>query len=187
VRFLDLRRVIVSMVDLPDFIATEAGVDMIWRSDRSSCKCLCPLHGDSDPSFSLRKHSDGWGYHCFGCGARGTVVEFFQEYYGLNTASEAIEEICNKFGFKDEFDLFSRAIESISQDSNTDESAKIVAIHSMACNQCRLLLESRRDDSDVVKWLQASYRGLNHAVIAGDYPALEMIYDRAIELMEEYW
>ena len=40
----------------------------------------CPFHeGDREPS--LKVYRDGW--HCFGCGRGGTVIDFVMELFGL--------------------------------------------------------------------------------------------------------
>jgi DNA primase len=39
---------------------------------------LCPFHGEKTPSFSVNE-SRGT-YHCFGCGARGDIIDFARQY-----------------------------------------------------------------------------------------------------------
>lgn len=56
-------------------------------------KIHCPFHDDSTPSFSF---SDSLKvYHCFGCGAKGTVIEFTKEMEALKgqylTQNETID------------------------------------------------------------------------------------------------
>lgn len=44
-------------------------------------KCVCPFHGDTDPSLGL---SDEKGvFHCFGCGVKGDTLKFIQMLEGL--------------------------------------------------------------------------------------------------------
>ena len=45
-------------------------------------KLLCPFHGDSDPSFYIRK--DTSQYQCFGCGATGNWYTLVKEFTGSN-------------------------------------------------------------------------------------------------------
>lgn len=183
-RFLDLRRMVVAEVDLPSYIELEAGVDMISVSGEEGKKCLCPLHGDTDPSFSLLLHDDGWGYNCFGCGAKGTVVEFFMDYHGIETVGEALEAICEHFELKDESELVKRAVESLGKNEFNDKK-RLAMIHEMASHHCRLLLKSKGDDPDVAKWVRSSYAQMNRSIMGkGDYALLEMIYDRATEQMD---
>lgn len=43
---------------------------------------LCPLHNDTDASFSVNE--EGQFFKCFGCGAGGDVIEFIQQYHKVN-------------------------------------------------------------------------------------------------------
>lgn len=46
----------------------------------------CPFHaGDRDPSLKVYKGSKGW--HCFGCGLGGSVIDFVIHHDGSNFAS----------------------------------------------------------------------------------------------------
>lgn len=45
--------------------------------------CTCPLHDDRSPSFSLKIAEEGSGYyHCFGCGAKGTLRDLVAKLEG---------------------------------------------------------------------------------------------------------
>ena len=52
---------------------------------------VCPFHGDKDPSLKIYKGSKGW--HCFGCGRGGSVIDFVKEHEGCDfrTAVHAID------------------------------------------------------------------------------------------------
>ena len=41
---------------------------------------LCPFHGEKTPSFSV--HSEKGFYHCFGCGAHGSALDFIVHHNG---------------------------------------------------------------------------------------------------------
>ena len=184
-RPLDLKRLIVRLVDLPAFIEREVGTRLSWSPDGRKCKCVCPFpsHSDSNPSFSIMKHDDGWGYKCFGCGATGTVVEFFRQYYGIPDTASAIQAICEKFEFEDELQLISEAVETFSEGENDAE--RTSSAHVMAANQCRLLLRVSRGDPDTWRWVTKAYRALNEAVAARDHLMVSMIYNRACELFDQ--
>lgn len=62
-------------------IYTEAGVMLTQVGDR--WKAPCPFHAEKDPSFMV--YPDG-GYHCFGCGAHGTL-EDIAAYIGIDFVS----------------------------------------------------------------------------------------------------
>ncbi|MDH3335080.1 MAG: DNA primase [Rhodospirillaceae bacterium] len=56
---------------------------------------LCPFHKEKTPSFTL---NEGKGfYHCFGCGAHGTVFDFLMQTEGLNFR-EAVEKLAGEAG-----------------------------------------------------------------------------------------
>jgi len=50
----------------------------------------CPFHGERNPSLKIYK---GSGWHCFGCGRGGSVIDFVMEHEGCNlsTAVKAID------------------------------------------------------------------------------------------------
>ena len=52
-------------------LAQELGFRLTGRS-----KILCPFHDDHDPSMIL--NDDRNTFRCFGCGARGDIVEFYR-------------------------------------------------------------------------------------------------------------
>lgn len=51
-------------------------------------KGCCPFHEDRTPSFFV--NDEKGQYHCFGCGAAGDVINFVQEFYGVD-CKEACE------------------------------------------------------------------------------------------------
>lgn len=65
-----VRREIDKRIKITD-IAKKFGLDPDPKG-----KILCPFHADSDPSCSL--NDDKNIFHCFGCGAKGDVIEFYR-------------------------------------------------------------------------------------------------------------
>lgn len=59
------------------------------RPNRSGFVC-CFLHNEKTPSMKVYKGSGG--YHCFGCGAHGSIIDFVMQYFGLNF-QDAISKI----------------------------------------------------------------------------------------------
>ena len=60
-------------------------------------QALCPFHEEKTPSFTVSQ--DKQFYHCFGCGANGTVISFVMEYNGLGFV-EAIEDLASRYGME---------------------------------------------------------------------------------------
>ncbi|MGF1642422.1 MAG: DNA primase [Thiotrichales bacterium] len=55
----------------------------------------CPFHNEKTPSFTVSPEKQF--YHCFGCGAHGTVIGFLMEYERLEYV-EAIEALAQDIG-----------------------------------------------------------------------------------------
>lgn len=55
---------------------------------------LCPLHQEKSPSFTVVPHK-GY-YHCHGCNAHGSVIDFVREKHGLT-----FNEACKHFDVKE--------------------------------------------------------------------------------------
>lgn len=57
----------------------------------------CPFHGEKTPSFTVSPEKQF--YHCFGCGAHGTAINFLMEHEGLQFI-EAIETLATRLGLE---------------------------------------------------------------------------------------
>ncbi len=58
---------------------------------------LCPFHKEKTPSFTLNEEK-GF-YHCFGCGAHGSAIDFVMNMDGL-TFPEAVERLAGDAGME---------------------------------------------------------------------------------------
>lgn len=65
-----------------------------FRPNRAGFIC-CPFHGEKSPSLKLYPDSGGW--HCFGCHAGGSVIDFTARLYGLD-AMGAVRRLNTDFG-----------------------------------------------------------------------------------------
>ena len=63
------------------------------RPNRSGFVC-CFSHNERTPSMKVYKGNGG--YHCFGCGAHGSIIDFVMQYFGLNF-QDAIAKINTDF------------------------------------------------------------------------------------------
>ena len=63
------------------------------RPNRSGFVC-CFLHNEKTPSMKVYKGNGG--YHCFGCGAHGSIIDFVMQYFGLSF-QDAISKINEDF------------------------------------------------------------------------------------------
>ena len=64
------------------------------RGAGSKRMALCPFHPDRRPSCSI--HLERKVFYCFGCGAKGSVLDFVAqiENVSIHEATERIEEMC---------------------------------------------------------------------------------------------
>jgi DNA primase len=60
---------------------------------------LCPFHGEKTPSLSIKK--DDQSFHCFGCGAGGDVIDFFQNWTKTDKRG-AVRELCLMLNIQNE-------------------------------------------------------------------------------------
>ncbi|MGB0843468.1 MAG: DNA primase [Alphaproteobacteria bacterium] len=58
---------------------------------------LCPFHGEKTPSFTV--NDDKGFYHCFGCGAHGSGIDFLMQTENLKFP-EAVEALANQAGMQ---------------------------------------------------------------------------------------
>ncbi len=61
----------------------------------SSFKALCPFHQEKTPSFNVS--SQRQSFHCFGCGAGGSVFRFVMDYEHLDFPS-AVKKLATRVG-----------------------------------------------------------------------------------------
>lgn len=61
-------------------------------------KARCPFHDESSPSFYVvpQRGERPAFYHCFGCGAHGSVIDFLVEHQGVS-----FKEACRRLGSND--------------------------------------------------------------------------------------
>jgi len=65
------------------------------RRAGTSWRALCPFHKEKSPSFHVNPQRQS--YHCFGCGAGGSVIRFVMEYEHVDFPS-AVRRLAQKAG-----------------------------------------------------------------------------------------
>jgi len=63
----------------------------------SEFQACCPFHDEKTPSFTVSPRKQF--YHCFGCGAHGSVIGFLMQYEGLEFL-DAVEELARAAGLE---------------------------------------------------------------------------------------
>ena len=87
---------------------------------------LCPFHNDHTPSLKVDTR-----FYCFGCQAKGDVIDFVSKLFGLSSI-QAAQKIVADFGL----------------DPNTPQSAAAVPVQLPVVQQRRLVLECTKALTD---------------------------------------
>ena len=84
---------LLARVDIVDVIDSYVSLRKAGRNHQA----LCPFHDEKTPSFTVSQEKQF--YHCFGCGANGTVISFIMEYNGLGFV-EALEDLAARYNLE---------------------------------------------------------------------------------------
>src|SRR5882724_1830847 len=82
---------LVSRSDIVDIISARVPLKKAGRE----YKACCPFHNEKSPSFSVS--ADKQFYHCFGCGAHGTVIGFLMQYEKMEFL-DAVADLAQRAG-----------------------------------------------------------------------------------------
>ena len=82
---------LLNRVDIVDVV----GRYVQLRKGGANLLGLCPFHGEKSPSFTVSPTKQF--YHCFGCGAHGTAINFLMEFSGLSFP-EAVRDLAQGAG-----------------------------------------------------------------------------------------
>jgi len=86
--------IVEEIKDRADIIETIGRLVSLRRSGKS-WSGLCPFHAETDGSFHV--YEDSGNYICFGCGAKGDIITFYEKYYNLDFL-DACERLCKENG-----------------------------------------------------------------------------------------
>jgi DNA primase len=84
---------IVARSDIVDVI----GARVALKKSGREFKANCPFHNEKSPSFWVSP--DKQFYHCFGCGAHGTVIGFLMQYEKLDFL-DAVADLAQRAGME---------------------------------------------------------------------------------------
>ncbi len=85
-----------SLIDKADIVQVIDQRVPLKKQGREFAAC-CPFHNEKTPSFTVSPQKQF--YHCFGCGAHGTVIGFLMEYDNLGFV-EAVESLAESLGLE---------------------------------------------------------------------------------------
>jgi DNA primase len=84
---------LVSRSDIVEVISARVPLKKAGRE----YKACCPFHNEKSPSFSVSAEKQF--YHCFGCGAHGTVIGFLMQYEKMEFL-DAVADLAQRAGLE---------------------------------------------------------------------------------------
>jgi DNA primase len=84
---------LIARADIVEIIGSRVPLKKSGREYKANC----PFHGEKTPSFWVSPEKQF--YHCFGCGAHGTVLGFLMNYDRMSFP-EAIEDLAGRLGLE---------------------------------------------------------------------------------------
>ena len=84
---------LIARADIVEII----GARVALKKSGREYKACCPFHNEKTPSFWVSP--DKQFYHCFGCGAHGTVLGFLMQYEKLSFV-EAVQDLAQRAGLE---------------------------------------------------------------------------------------
>lgn len=121
----------------------------------------CPFHsGDRDASLKVYDGRRGW--HCFGCGASGDVIELAKRYFGLS---------------------FPQAIEKVSQDAGVQipMDGQVTVDQAKVFHEARQKREQRERQERIAEQIDDQYYDT-----LGDYIEISREFDRLDETISQH-
>jgi len=97
------------------------GIHLISSGRR--LKCICPFHADNDPSMCVNIESDVETYKCFGCGVKGSVIDFIMKIRNYSY-SQTLKYFNDEYGLE-----FSKDVDIIKLLNNPTKKNKIIPIY----------------------------------------------------------
>jgi DNA primase len=145
---------LIQRADIAEIVGTRVKLKKAGRE----YKACCPFHSEKTPSFTVSPQK-GF-YHCFGCGAHGTVVGFLMEYDRLEFV-EAVEELAQQLGLE------------VPRAESTERQAPIAPVFDTLTDAARLFRQALKEHQAAIDYLKT--RGLDgetvHAFGIGYAPA----------------
>jgi len=163
--------------DLAAFVEQETGTKLTPNGDDYSG--WCPLHSGTHPtSFGVTQTSEGvYLFHCLGCQASGTIIDFWMALKKIEFPVEAALELCDKLGLTND-EVISGSIAGLRVAHDADRSLE--NLHIQIADLCHVVWARSPNDPTVVEWIDRTYRRLNAALASKNKTELDEIRSEAL-------
>src|SRR5580698_8761675 len=126
---------LVSRSDIVEIISARVPLKKAGRE----YKACCPFHNEKSPSFSVS--SDKQFYHCFGCGAHGTVIGFLMQYEKM----EFLDAVA---------DLAQRAVLELPREAKKEHDPGSADLHELMLRAARFFEQNLADNARAQAYVQ---------------------------------
>lgn len=148
----------VKKLDLKNFIERETGSS--FEKVGQSWTTPCPLHRENKPSFVLKLEPNGvWLFHCFGCDASGTIIDFCMEYFNETSPWNAALLAAEKEGLKLDESVIVNALQNATVQDNRQKDV-LISHFVTSCVCCKLLRVCNKDEK-TMSWVARAYDSMN--------------------------
>lgn len=126
----------------------------------------CPFHGEKEPSLKVYRATGGW--HCFGCGRGGSVIDFVMEHEGCSfpVAVRAIDSAL-KLGLTDPNENPVKAADNRRVQIALDDFVR--AVNEYLDTLVRAIENGQKTRLDMVRVLEAKRDADPQSVTAGEW------------------
>jgi DNA primase len=131
---------LVSRSDIVEIVGARVPLKKAGRE----YKACCPFHDEKSPSFSVSAEKQF--YHCFGCGAHGTVIGFLMQYEKM----EFLDAVA---------DLAQRAGLELPRSALAERDPGSVDLHELMLKAARFFEQNLKDNARAQTYVER--RGLN--------------------------
>lgn len=143
---------VLEVIDIVDII----GRYLPLKKGGTNYISLCPFHNEKSPSFTVSQTKKF--YHCFGCGAHGTAINFVTEYLGLGFV-EVVKDLAQSAGI-----MFPKNENYIFQAQYFQQQSRRKILLEIMTYACNFYQHQLRDTQNAIVYLKN--RGLTGEVAA---------------------
>ena len=186
----------INKINIVDYM--EAEYDSIFIFSKSSnwanTNCPMPKHDDNSPSFGVSL--DDNLYNCFGCGAKGDLIQLVQSVEGL-TFIEAIQKISDFAGLEIELtNLDMKFLINEIQDSlktqmmfneeniypgRLSETNFLIAL----ADRTKRYIRIKKFDNEEINWIDNIYKQIDNHITDKDVKSVEKIWNNFSKMTRE--
>lgn len=186
----------INKVNIIEFMESEYDSGFIYSksSNWANTNCPMPKHDDSSPSFGVS--IDDNLYNCFGCGAKGDIIQLVQSVEGL-TFIEAIQRISDYAGIEVELtNLDVKYLINEIQDSlNTQRLFNEDAIYPGRLTEANFLIafsertkkyiRNNNFSIDDINWIDGIYKQIDQFSLNHDMKSIGNVWKNFSKMIKE--